>query len=376
MEAPPVEAPATAAAASRPAADRAPSPPSAAKAPARASAAAPAAAPAVVSAVVPAAVPPAAPAAASTPGERPIASPSVRRRARELGVELNDVKPSGSAGRIVHADVQAAAAARSAPAAESKPAPKTTPAPAARAESRGAARAEARDDEEAIPVIGLRRRIAVQMQESKRHIPHFSYVEEVDVSELEALRAALNKKWAVARGHLTLLPLLMRAMVLALRDFPQINARFDDEKGIVTRHSAVHLGIATQTAHGLLVPVVRHAQTLDLWAMSAEVARLADLARAGRATRAELMGSTITLTSLGALGGIVTTPIINRPEVGIVGVNRIVERAVFRAGVVVPRLTMNLSSSFDHRVIDGADAAQFIQAVRALLEQPALLFVE
>ncbi len=225
-------------------------------------------------------------------------------------------------------------------------------------------------------VIGLRRRIAVQMQESKRRIPHFSYVEEVDVTEVEALRAALNAKWSDERGRLTLLPLLMRAMVLAVREFPQINARFDDEAGVVTRHGAVHIGIATQTQHGLMVPVVRHAEARSVWAMAAEVARLAEAARTGRATRDELSGSTITISSLGALGGIVSTPVINRPEVAIVAVNRMVERPMLRGGAVVPRQMMNLSSSFDHRVVDGIDAAQFVQALRALLESPALLFVE
>jgi 2-oxoisovalerate dehydrogenase E2 component (dihydrolipoyl transacylase) len=284
----------------------------------------------------------------------------VRRRAWELGLDLKDVTPTGTAGRILQADLDAAAAARG-----------TRP-----AERDATARAEVRHDEQAIPVIGLRRRIALQMQEAKRRVPHFSYVEELDVTEAEALRAALNAKWGVARGHLTLLPLLMRSVVLAVRDFPQVNARFDDEAGVITRHGAVHLGIATQTPHGLLVPVVRHAEALDLWAMAAKVARLAESARAGRTTRAELSGSTLTISSLGALGGIVSTPIINRPEVAIVGVNRIVERPVVRGGSIVVRLTMNLSSSFDHRVVDGADAAQFIQAVRERIEKPALLFVE
>jgi 2-oxoisovalerate dehydrogenase E2 component (dihydrolipoyl transacylase) len=214
------------------------------------------------------------------------------------------------------------------------------------------------------------------MQEAKRRIPHFTYVEELDVTEVEELRRALNEKWEVTRGHLTLLPLVMRAVVLALGDFPLINARFDDETGIVTRHGAVHLGIATQTAQGLLVPVVRHAEALDLWGLAAEVARLAANARAGHSTRAELSGSTITITSLGPLGGIVTTPIINRPEVAIVGVNRIVDKPVVRGGAVLVRSTMNLSSSFDHRVVDGADAARFVQSVRALIEKPALLFIE
>ncbi len=225
-------------------------------------------------------------------------------------------------------------------------------------------------------MIGLRRRIALQMQEAKRRIPHFSYVEELDVTEVEALRGELNRRWAAERGKLTLLPLLMRALVLAVAEHPVVNARFDDEAGVVTRHGAVHIGVATQTPHGLMVPVVRHGEALDVWALAAAVARLATAAREGRATRAELSGSTITVTSLGALGGIVTTPILNRPEVAIVGVNRIVERPVVRAGAVVVRQTMNLSSSFDHRVVDGADAAAFVQALRRRLETPALLFAE
>jgi 2-oxoisovalerate dehydrogenase E2 component (dihydrolipoyl transacylase) len=227
-----------------------------------------------------------------------------------------------------------------------------------------------------VPVIGLRRKIAQKMQEAKRRIPHFSYVEEIDVTEVEALRAQLNAKYAAQRGKLTLLPLLARAVVIALRDFPQMNARFDDDAGVVTRHGAVHLGIATQTDNGLMVPVLRHAEAKDVWALAAEVSRLAEAARTGKAARDELSGSTITITSLGALGGIVTTPVINHPEVAIVGVNRIVERPVMRNGAVVGRLLMNLSSSFDHRVVDGMDAARFIQAVRALLEAPAMLFVE
>ncbi|SEB25780.1 dihydrolipoamide acetyltransferase family protein [Variovorax sp. YR216] len=292
--------------------------------------------------------------------DRPIASPAVRRRAWELGVDLKDVVPSGTAGRIVHADLDAHFAAHGGRPADRAP---------------GAANAE-RDDEQAIPVIGLRRRIALQMQESKRRIPHFSYVEEVDVTELEALRSALNAKWTSERGRLTLLPLLMRATVLAVREFPQINARFDDEAGVVTRHGAVHIGVATQTPNGLVVPVVRHVEARDLWAVAAEMARLVDAARAGRATRAELSGSTITLSSLGALGGIASTPVINRPEVAIVAVNRIVDRPVLRGGAIVSRRMMNLSSSFDHRVVDGMDAARFVQAMRAFIETPALLFVE
>ena len=286
-------------------------------------------------------------------GARPIASPSVRRRAWELGIDLALVTPSGTAGRIVHADLDAFA-------------------PSSPPRREGAA---ARPDE-AIPVTGLRRRIAQKMQEAKRRIPHFTYVEEIDVTELEALRDRMNAKWGDSRGKLTLLPFLVRAIVLGVREFPQINARFDDEAGIVTRHGAVHVGIATQADAGLMVPVLRHAEGHDLWSGAAEIARLADAARSGRATRDELSGSTITLTSLGALGGIVSTPVINHPEVAIVGVNRIVERPMMRGGAVVARRMMNLSSSFDHRVVDGMHAAQFVQALRGLLENPALLFVE
>ena len=300
-----------------------------------------------------------APAAVRQPGEKPLASPAVRKRAWDLGVELRYVQGSGPAGRILHEDLDAWLQGQGS----------TSNARA------GSAYAE-RNDEDAVPVIGLRRKIAQKMAESKRRIPHFSYVEEIDVTELEDLRVQLNAKWGEQRGKLTLLPLLARAMVVALRDFPQINARYDDEAGVVTRYGAVHIGIATQSDGGLMVPVMRHAEARDLWSMAAEITRLAQAVRSGSAGRDELSGSTITITSLGPLGGIVTTPVINHPEVGIVGVNRIVERPAFRNGAVVARKLMNLSSSFDHRVVDGMDAARFIQAVRALLEQPALLFVE
>jgi len=233
-----------------------------------------------------------------------------------------------------------------------------------------------RSGEVTIPVIGVRRKIAQKMQESKRRIPHFSYVEEIDVTEVEGLRAALNTKWAGRRAKLTLLPFIARAIAVAVKEFPQINARFDDEAGVVTRYSAVHMGIATQTDSGLMVPVMRNAEALDLWATGAEVARLAEAARSGKITRDELTGSTITLTSLGALGGIATTPVINHPEVAIVGVNRIVERPMYQKGAIVPRLLMNLSSSFDHRVVDGMDAARFVQELRAMLVSPAMLFID
>jgi len=225
-------------------------------------------------------------------------------------------------------------------------------------------------------VIGLRRKIAQKMQEAKRRIPHFTYVEEIDMTELETLRTTLNTKWGKERGRLTILPFLMRAMVLALRDFPQINARFDDDAGIVTQYGAVHIGVATQTDGGLIVPVVRHAEALDLWGCAAEVVRQADGARTGKAAREDLSGSTVTLTSLGTLGGIVSTPVINHPEVAIVGVNRMVQRPMVRGGAVVIRQMMNLSSSFDHRVVDGMHAAEFIQTIRGYLECPATLFTE
>ena len=233
-----------------------------------------------------------------------------------------------------------------------------------------------RHDVHEIPVIGLRRRIAQKMQESKRRIPHFTYVEEVDVTELEVLRARLNETWAAKRGKLTMLPFLMRAVVLGVREFPQMNARYDDEANVVTQHGAVHLGIAAQTESGLMVPVVQHAEARDMWCCAAEVARLAEVAREGKITRNELTGSTITITSLGALGGLVSTPVINHPEVAIIGINRMIERPVIRDGMVVARKMMNLSSSFDHRVVDGMHAAQFVQQLRGYLECPATLFVE
>ena len=290
-------------------------------------------------------------------GERPLASPSVRRRALDMGVDLRLVHGSGPAGQISHADLEAFAAGQG-PVLGGNP------------------QYVERHGEEVIPVIGLRRKIAQKMQEAKRRIPHFSYVEEVDVTELEALRQQLNKIHGATRGKLTLLPFLARAMVLALRQFPQINARYDDDAGVVTRYEAVHLGIAAQTDGGLMVPVLRHAESLDLWASAAGIARVAEGAKTGKLGREELTGSTITLTSLGALGGIVSTPVINHPEVAIVGVNRMVERPMLKNGQIVARQLMNLSSSFDHRVVDGMDAAQFIQAIRALLETPALLFVD
>jgi 2-oxoisovalerate dehydrogenase E2 component (dihydrolipoyl transacylase) len=302
--------------------------------------------------------------AVSLRDERPIASPALRRRAWELGVDLHRVSATGSGGRIMQADLDAHVAQHGAPGPQA-----TAPVSATPSGCPGV------DETRDIKVIGLRRRIAQKMQESKRRIPHFAYVEECDVTALEALRAQLNTRFGATRGKLTLLPFLVRAMVLAAAEFPQVNALFDDATGVVTRHSAVHMGIATQTDAGLMVPVLRHAQDGDLWAHARAIARLAEMTRAGKATRDELTGSTLTLTSLGALGGIVSTPIINAPEVAIVGVNRIVERPMVVDGGFVARKMMNLSSSFDHRVVDGQDAARFIQAMRGLLESPAALLV-
>ncbi|RON42515.1 dihydrolipoamide acetyltransferase family protein [Pseudomonas brassicacearum] len=291
-------------------------------------------------------------------GERPLASPAVRKHALDLGIQLRLVHGTGPAGRVLHEDLDAYLAQGQQP------------------QSTAATAYAQRNDEEQIPVIGMRRKIAQRMQDATQRAAHFSYVEEIDVTAVEELRAHLNEKHGATRGKLTLLPFLVRALVVALRDFPQINARYDDEAQAITRLGAVHVGIATQADIGLMVPVVRHAETRSLWDSAQEISRLATAARNGKASRDELSGSTITLTSLGALGGIVSTPVLNLPEVAIVGVNKIVERPMVVKGQIVIRKMMNLSSSFDHRVVDGMDAAQFIQAIRGLLEQPATLFVD
>jgi 2-oxoisovalerate dehydrogenase E2 component (dihydrolipoyl transacylase) len=341
-------------------------PPAAAPAPAPAAPAAPAAA-------KPALAPSAAPAAAAvsttpaggpapllprTPGEKPLASPAVRQRARELGVQLQYVPGSGPAGQISHADLDAFIAR--------KP----------MAGAAGAAPRPKREAVEQIRVIGLRRKIAEAMQRSKQRIPHFAYVEEVDVTELEALRNQLNERRKPDQAKLTLLPFLVQALLRAVPEHPEVNGTFDDEAGIVHRPSALHVGIATQTPNGLVVPVVRHAETLDLWQCAAEIKRLAEAARAGKATRDELSGSSITISSLGPMGGIVSTPVINAPEVAIVGVNKMVERPMIRNGRIETRMMMNLSSSFDHRIVDGWNAAEFIQHLKRLFENPATLFIE
>ena len=285
------------------------------------------------------------------PLARCLAAPAVRLRARSLGIDVSQVQGSGPDGRVLHADLDALGL--------------------------GGTRSDAvTDGRHQVKLIGLRRVIAQRMQDAKRHIPHFTYVEEVDVTAMVGLRDALNRQCGSTRGVLSPLAFIVRAVVRAVAQFPQVNARFDDEAGVLTLHDAVHLGVATQTDAGLMVPVLRQAQTLDLWASAAGITALAASARAGKATRDQLSGATLTVTSLGKLGGIVSTPVINRPEVAIVGVNRIIERPMIREGQVVARQLMNLSSSFDHRVVDGMDAARFIQAVRSLLEAPALLFIE
>lgn len=289
-------------------------------------------------------------------GEKPLASPAVRLRAREAGVDLAYVRGTGPAGRISHEDLDLYITGRGAP-----------------VKAPGLVANTAIDD---IKVVGIRRLIATRMQEAKRRIPHFAYVEETDVSELEDLRAKLNAAKAGTRPKLTLLPFVIRAMVNAIKRFPMVNARFDDEAEIIHRHGGVHAGIATQTPTGLMVPVIRHVEARDLWDCAAELKRVTEAARNGTATREELTGSTITVTSLGPLGGIVSTPVINAPEVAIVGVNKIAIRPVWINGAFLPRKIMNLSSSFDHRVVDGHDAASFIQAVKEGLETPASLFLE
>ncbi|MDP2332959.1 MAG: dihydrolipoamide acetyltransferase family protein [Reyranella sp.] len=290
------------------------------------------------------------------PGEKPLASPAVRRRARDAGVDLRQVRGTGPAGRIGHDDLDAFL----------RGAPKA-------AMSTGRA---ANTGVEIVRIIGLRRRIAHNVAESKRRIAHFSYVEEIDVTALEELRATLNAEKRPDRPHLTLMPFLMQALVKAVADFPEMNALYDDEAETLERHGGVHIGIATQTPAGLMVPVVRHCEARGLWDCAAEVQRLAEAARGGRASRDELSGSTITITSLGALGGIATTPVINRPEVAIIGVNKEVVRPVWQGAQFVPRTMMNLSSSFDHRVIDGYVAARFIQRLKGLIEAPATIFME
>ena len=290
----------------------------------------------------------------SAAGRQALASPAVRARARDLGVDLSEVKAEGD--RIRHADLDAFLRYGQG---QGYHAPHAS---------------RARDDEQ-VKVIGLRRRIAENMAAAKRNIPHFTYVDECDVTELERVRADLNDNRG-ARPKLTMLPFLIVALCRSLPQFPMLNARYDDEAGVVTRHGRVHLGMATQTDSGLMVPVIRDAQDMNVWQLATEITRLAEAARTGKAKSEELSGSTLTVTSLGPLGGIATTPVINRPEVAIIGPNRIVERPIFQGDEIIRAKLMNLSISCDHRVVDGWDAASFVQAVKKLIETPVLLFAE
>ena len=290
------------------------------------------------------------PSQGSDSGEKVLASPVVRQRARDLGIDLAKVRPA-EGNRIRHADLDAYL-------------------------NYGGTRAgPGRAADEEIRVIGMRKRIAQNMAESKRHIPHFTYVEEIDVTKMEEMRAEMNESRG-PRPKLTALPILIAAICKTLREYPMLNARYDDEANVVTRFGAVHLGIATQTDAGLMVPVLRGAESLSVWDMASEIARLAEAARSGKAKSEELSGSTLTLTSLGPLGGIATTPVINRPEVAIIGPNKIVERPMVVDGAVVIRKMMNLSISCDHRVVDGYDAASFVQALKRRIETPIYIFAD
>lgn len=336
--------------------------PAAAPAPAAKAAPAPVAASAAKSAAAPKADARPVPALTGRqPGERPLASPAVRNRARDLGIDLVFVPGSGPAGRIEHADLDAFVARGG------------TFAPATAAGGSLYAKAEGTNE---VRIIGLRRKIAEKMAESVRRIPHITYVEDIDMTAVEELRAHLNaQNKGTGKAKLNVLPFIARAIVVALKDQPNINATYDDEAGVLTQHNAVHLGIAAQTPNGLMVPVVRHAEARDAYDTAEEIARVSGAAKDGSAKREELSGSTITITSLGTLGGVVHTPIINHPEVAIVGPNKIEERVVVRNGQMVVRKMMNLSSSFDHRIVDGHDAAVFVQKIKDLLENPATLWM-
>ncbi|KLN60097.1 branched-chain alpha-keto acid dehydrogenase subunit E2 [Kiloniella spongiae] len=290
-------------------------------------------------------------------GEKPVASPAVRKRAQDGGVDLRQVAGTGPAGRITHEDLDAYFDGSSVAVG-----PKGGLVPNTSVSE--------------VKVVGLRRKIAEKMSISKSRIPHITIVEEVDMTALEELRATLNKNRAEDHPKLTLLPFLMRALVKAVAEQPNLNAIFDDEAGVVHQYGGVHIGMAAQTPNGLVVPVIKHAEARDVWGCAAEVNRLAAASKAGTATREELSGSTITITSLGPLGAIATTPVINHPEVAILGVNKMAVRPMWDGTDFVPRKMMNISSSFDHRVIDGWDAAVFVQRIKSLLETPAMIFME
>lgn len=288
-------------------------------------------------------------------GGKSLASPAVRRRAREADVELDKIPTSDSSGRVTHQDLDAHIASMG-------------------QLSIGGFR-KVRTGIKQVPLKGLRRIIAKKMQLSKQTIPHFSYVEEVDMTDLEKLRRHLNENRGTNQGKLTLLPFIMLAMARVIRKYPQCNAHFDDEKNILTQHEGIHIGVAAMTDEGLKVPVVHHVEAMDIWHCASEIHRLSSAARDNSVALAELSGSTITLTSLGALGGLVSTPIINHPEVSIIGVNKAQQRVMLIDGQMQVRYMMNLSSSFDHRIVDGHTGASFIQQIKALLEHPATLFM-
>jgi 2-oxoisovalerate dehydrogenase E2 component (dihydrolipoyl transacylase) len=296
------------------------------------------------------------------PAGRVATSPAIRRRAHEAGVDLTQLAGSGPNGRILRQDFEAFVSSRSGPKlVRSRPTELRLP---------------TEPETEEIKVIGIRRVIAQRMSEAKRNIPHFAYVEEFDVTELESLRRHLNSKLESGTPALTYLPFIVSALVRVLGDFPQCNALYDSERGVIIRHRSVHVGVATQTPEGLKVPVVRDAQSLGLWDLAAQMRRVTDAARTNKASRDELSGSTITVTSLGKLGGIASTPIINAPEVSIIGINRAVERPMVYEGAITIRRMMNLSSSFDHRFVDGHDAAAMIQALKERIEHPATIFID
>ncbi len=312
---------------------------------------------------------PAAAASSASAAGRVMASPATRRRAKEAGIDLQTITGTGPGGRVTREDFQAAAAGTTA-------AGKTAAGATTGGAARPAAARAARTGTTEVRIIGLRRVIAQRMSEAKRNIPHFAYVEEVDITELEALRVHLNAGAPEGTPSLTLLPFLGLALARVLPAFPQCNALHDAERNVLVQHAALHLGIATQTPDGLKVPVVRHADSLSLRELATAIRDAAERARRNKSSREELSGSTLTITSLGRMGGIASTPVINAPEVAIIGVNSAVERPVVRGGAIAVRLMMNLSSSFDHRFVDGYDAASMIQALKSLLEHPATIFLQ
>ena len=309
-------------------------------------------APAPTPAPRPAPAPKSAPApSSSAPAGFPLAAPATRRRAAKLGIELDRLRGTGRNGRITPEDID-------------------------RYLSGGDDRYATRSGVDEIEVVGLRRKIAQRMEDAWRRIPHITYVEEVDVTELENTRGALNASRGKDQPKLTILPFFVRALVKAVPEFPHCNAHYDDEAGVLRQHAPVHCGIATATEKGLAVPVLKNAESMDLWQCAEEIARLSAATRDGKASRDELTGSTITITSLGPIGGVTTTPIINSPETAIVGPNKITEKLTRVNGEIVTRKVMNISSSFDHRIVDGYEAALFVQALKRLLETPALLFID